>query len=71
MWEAVAAPLPEMSVQLGFQLAPPSALTRTWYPVMALSAGSVQLNLMAASPLVAVRPLGASGGSGVGSGVGS
>ena len=66
MWEAVAAPLPEMSVQSGFQAAPPSALTRSWYLVMALSEGSVQRRWMEASPPVAVSPAGAGGGSALG-----
>ena len=67
--DVVSAPLPDMSVQSGSQAEPPSALTRTWYLVMALSAGLVQPSAMAASPPVAVRFVGAGGGSGVGVGI--
>ena len=63
MWDVVTAPLPGMSVQSGSQAVPPSALTRTWYLLMAVSEGSVQPSAMAASPPVAVRPPGAGGGS--------
>ena len=63
MCDVVAAPLPDMSVQSGSQAEPPSALTRAWYLVMAVSAGSVQPSAMAASPPVAVRFAGAGGGS--------
>ena len=45
VYVVVVAPLPGMSVQPGFQFVPPSALTRYWYLVMALSLGLSQFRM--------------------------
>ena len=66
VYEVVAAPLPEMSVQSGFQVFPPSVLRRCWYLVILESPGPAQRTTICALPARAQTSRGAAGG---GSGV--